>query len=236
VKQLAKRNAPLAAKKNSQANPTRSLIGLARKKKKQRRNPPSRPAVKFADWLRDFSAPPPAAETELPQAAAESPAADLPDWLERTPSTAAPVAAETCRAGHGIPDWLKGFGAEEPPTADAGQAADIVDQFKTVKIEYPLAGMPIPPAAEAAPAEEIPDWLKRWKPRPGRRENNCRFPGDAHRPTARCIGKRRCGFGLARRFGCQARRPPEELITSPEEPINNFSRRGAAPAEEIPIG
>ncbi len=133
---------------------------LGEKKEEAAPQSPEPPGGEIPDWLRDFSAPPPSIEPELPQAAAESPTADLPDWLGEAPSTAAPVAAEPAAPGMEIPDWLKGFEAEEPPIADAGPAADIVDQFKTVKIEYPPAGMPIPPAAEAAPAEDIPDWLK----------------------------------------------------------------------------
>ncbi|MBN2387114.1 MAG: hypothetical protein JXB85_08840 [Anaerolineales bacterium] len=123
-----------------------------------------------------------------PESAAEGPIAqaEIPDWLKAmapaaaldegaTPSPGTPQVSESDEStplGEGLPDWLgsldepagEATGTGQPQTEVAASAPERAVTVPDEGLSNLLGSLGLPaadqPAPEAAPAEELPDWLQ----------------------------------------------------------------------------
>jgi hypothetical protein len=115
----------------------------------------AQPAAETPDWLKDLGPlPAEAGETPAEPAAEAQPAAETP----AEPAAEAQPAAET-------PDWLKDFstlpGAEGEQASSAESVSSWLDNLEEPETSAAQAGAPA--QDEAAPAENIPEWLQAIK-------------------------------------------------------------------------
>ena len=125
----------------------------------------AQPAAEIPDWLKDTGSSDAASDESTAEA---QPAAETPDWLNDLsplPSDAAPDEPRTDEQPEsGAPDWMKDFGslpgAEGEPASSTETISGWLDNLDEPEPDRPVGGSA---PEEAAPAEDIPDWLKAIK-------------------------------------------------------------------------
>jgi hypothetical protein len=131
----------------------------------------SHPEAEAPNWLNDLG-PLPAGADEAPEepTAEDQPAAETPDWLKDLGTLPADEAPEEPIAedqpASETPDWLKDLGtlpgAEGEPASSAETVSGWLDNLDEPE-EAAATQTGGPALEEAAPAEDIPDWLKAIK-------------------------------------------------------------------------
>ena len=136
----------------------------------------AQPAAEVPDWLKDVGSLPadstsPEAGAAEQSAAEAQPAAETPDWMNSIASHSAdtdatpPAPAAEDQPASGTPDWLRDFGTLPGAEGEQASSAASVSSWLDNLDEHNVPAAQSGPSAmdEAAPAENIPDWLKAIK-------------------------------------------------------------------------